>query len=252
MPRSSLFEPYGQASSAHRFGPLHFLLAFAAACNSCRYSRCIARAPLKRNRNASNTVWLVLLLSMASGQASAGALESLSHSLANIGSYRAEFQQNIYDQDQDLVQQTEGTLMAARPGKLRWESRAPYAQLIVVDGKQIWRYEEDLQQVVVSPYSDDLGSTPALLLSGDVDSIGARYEVAEVDGQYELKPRNEQSLFRAMRVVIADGKITRLQLEDTLGQTTRLTFTSIELNPAIPPDSFEFVVPEGVDVLRDE
>ena len=195
---------------------------------------------------------LALLLSVAAAQAHADALESLSGSLANIGSYRAEFQQNIYDQDQDLVQQTEGTLLAARPGKLRWESRAPYAQLIVVDGSQIWRYEEDLQQVVVSRYSDDLGSTPALLLSGDVDSIGARYEVAEVEGEFELKPRNEQSLFRKMRVTMADGKITRLLLEDTLGQTTLLTFTAIELNPRIAPDQFQFVVPEGVDVLRDE
>ncbi len=195
---------------------------------------------------------LVLLLCLVGGQAQADALETLSQSLANISSYRAGFQQHIYDQDGDLVQQSEGTLMAARPGKLRWESQAPFAQLIVVDGSQIWRYEEDLQQVVVSRYSDDLGSTPALLLSGDIDSIGARYEVAKVDDQFELLPRNEQSLFRKMRVKITDGKITRLLLEDTLGQTTSLTFSAIELNPKIAPERFEFVVPEGVDVLRDE
>lgn len=195
---------------------------------------------------------LALMLGVPGGQVFADALESLSHSLSRISSYRAEFQQQIYDQDQELLQQSEGTLMAARPGKLRWESLAPYAQLIVVDGKQVWRYEEDLQQVVVSPYSDDLGGTPALLLSGNVDSIAARYTVAKVEDQYELQPRDEQSLFRKMRVTVADGKITGLLLEDTLGQTTRLTFTAIELNPDIPLERFEFLVPEGVDVLRDE
>jgi outer membrane lipoprotein carrier protein len=197
--------------------------------------------------------WLTLLLCLVAGQAYADALQSLSQSLAKISSYRAQFQQQILDQDKDLVQQSEGILMAARPGKLRWESLAPFAQLIVVDGSQVWRYEEDLQQVVVSPYNDDLGGTPALLLSGDIASIGARYKVAEVDdGQFELTPRNQQSLFRAMQVNVKNGRLTRLVLEDTLGQTTQLEFTAIELNPGIDPGLFNFVVPEGVDVLRDE
>jgi outer membrane lipoprotein carrier protein len=195
---------------------------------------------------------ITLLLCLVAGQAYADALQSLSQSLAEISSYRAQFQQQIFDQDKDLVQQSEGVLMAARPGKLRWESRAPFAQLIVVDGSQVWRYEEDLQQVVVSPYNDDLGGTPALLLSGDIASIGARYQVVEIDGQFELTPRNEQSLFRAMRVELKNGKLTRLVLEDTLGQTTQLEFTAIELNPDLAPGLFDFVVPEGVDVLRDE
>ena len=196
--------------------------------------------------------WLLLLLCLTALPAYGDALTRLSQVLAGISSYRADFVQQIYNQDQQLVQQSEGTLTAARPGKLRWLSEAPYEQLIVVDGTNIWRYEEDLQQVVVSGYSEDLGSTPALLLSGNVDSIGARYSVSEVDGQYQLLPRDEQSLFRAMMVRFEDGKLTQLVLEDTLGQTTKLVLTNIEQNPTLDPALFEFVPPEGVDVLRDE
>ena len=156
--------------------------------------------------------WLLLLLCLTTLPAYGDALTKLSQVLAGISSYRADFVQQIYNQDQQLVQQSEGTLTAARPGKLRWLSEAPYEQLIVVDGTNIWRYEEDLQQVVVSGYSEDLGSTPALLLSGNVDSIGARYSVSEVDGQYQLLPRDEQSLFRAMMVRFEDGKLTQLVL----------------------------------------
>jgi outer membrane lipoprotein carrier protein len=135
---------------------------------------------------------------------------------------------------------------------LRWESAEPFAQLIVVDGKQIWRYEEDLQQVVVSKYSDDLGGTPALLLSGDVKSIGASYVVTAQDGRYQLLPRDNDSLFRSMLVRIDNDRLTELVLEDTLGQTTRLTLDKIELNPRLDPKLFTFVPPKGVDVLRDE
>lgn len=203
-------------------------------------------------RLVSPRQWLLLLLCLSTGHVYSDALTSLSEILADISSYRAEFVQQIYNQDQQLVQQSEGTLYAARPGKLRWLSEAPFEQLIVVDGTNIWRYEEDLQQVVVSGYNDDLGSTPALLLSGNVDSIGARYKVSEVGGQYQLLPRDEQSLFRAMTVRFDDGKLTQLLLEDTLGQTTKLLLSNIEQNPTLDPAIFEFVPPEGVDVLRDE
>lgn len=204
------------------------------------------------SRRVSPRQWLLLLLCLSTGHVYSDALSSLSEILADISSYRAEFVQQIYNQDQQLVQQSEGTLYAARPGKLRWLSEAPFEQLIVVDGTNIWRYEEDLQQVVVSGYNDDLGSTPALLLSGNVDSIGARYKVSEVGGQYQLLPRDEQSLFRAMTVRFDDGKLTQLLLEDTLGQTTKLLLSNIEQNPTLDPAIFEFVPPEGVDVLRDE
>ncbi len=196
--------------------------------------------------------WLLVLLCSSAGHVHSDALSRLSETLAGITSYRAEFVQQIYDQDQVLVQQSEGTLYALRPGKLRWLSRAPFEQLIVVDGNHIWRYEEDLQQVVVSNYNDDLGSTPALLLSGDIESIGAHYKVSEVDGQYQLLPRDEQSLFRAMLVRFENGLLARLILEDTLGQTTQLQMSAIEHNPTLDPALFEFEPPEGVDVLRDE
>jgi outer membrane lipoprotein carrier protein len=196
--------------------------------------------------------WLLVLLCSSAGHVYSDALTRLNEALAGIASYRAEFVQQIYDQDQVLVQQSEGSLYALRPGKLRWLSRTPFEQLIVVDGTHIWRYEEDLQQVVVSNYSDDLGSTPALLLSGDIESIGARYSVSEVDGQYQLLPRDEQSLFRAMLVRFENGKLSRLILEDTLGQSTRLQMSAIEHNPKLDPALFEFEPPEGVDVLRDE
>ena len=195
---------------------------------------------------------LPVLLWLLAANAGADALASLSEALAEINTYRAQFTQKIFDQDQQLIQESHGELYASRPGKLRWISGEPYEQLIVVDGEQIWRYEEDLQQVVVSDYSDDLGDTPALLLSGDIESIGARYQVNALDGQFELLPRDPQSLFRAMRVTLEQGVLTGLLLEDTLGQTTQLEFSAIELNPQLDDALFTFEPPPGVDVLRDE
>ena len=90
-----------------------------------------------------NAVWLALLLS-AAGTVRADPAAVLSDALADIEAYQAEFSQTIRDQHGKLVQQSSGKMSAARPGRLRWETEQPFAQLIVVDGEQIWRYRREL------------------------------------------------------------------------------------------------------------
>jgi outer membrane lipoprotein carrier protein len=182
----------------------------------------------------------------------ADALADLSAALTTIETYQADFTQTIYDQHDKQVQQSSGSLYASRPGKLHWAIEQPFEQLIVVDGKHIWRYEADLEQVIVSDYDEDLGSTPALLLSGDVASIGASYQVARAKNHYTLLPKDNESLFRAMQVTLEDGRITRIKLSDSLDQTTMLKFEHIEVNPQLDASLFQFEPPEGVDILRDE
>jgi len=194
---------------------------------------------------------LLLVLGLTA-QAREADIDALSAKLKGIHTYSARFEQTIYDQDRRIVQSTQGELLAARPGKLRWSAEAPFAQLIVVDGVQIWRYERDLAQVVVSAYSDDLGGTPALLLSGDVSSIAARYRVTRGGDRFVLTPRDPDSLFRQMQVEFRGRKLTRLELLDSLGQTTVLVLKRIRLNPTLDPALFSFTPPPGVDVLRDE
>ena len=194
---------------------------------------------------------LLLVLGLTA-QAREADIDALSAKLKGIQTYSARFEQTIYDQDRRTRQSTQAELLAARPGKLRWSAEAPFAQLIVVDGVQIWRYERDLAQVVVSAYSDDLGGTPALLLSGDVSSIAARYRVTRSGDRFVLTPRDPDSLFRQMQVEFRGRKLTRLELLDSLGQTTVLVLKRIRLNPTLDPALFSFTPPPGVDVLRDE
>jgi len=217
------------------------------ACSNNRSTR-----PRRRWSKSGLALAVTALCLLASAGLRADALADLSATLATIKSYQADFTQTIRDQHGKRVQESAGKLYAARPGRLHWVTEQPFAQLIVVDGQQIWRYEADLEQVIVSDYSEDLGSTPALLLSGDVASIASSYRVVRSKNFYTLLPKDDESLFRAMQVMLNEGKLTRIQLNDSLGQTTVLRFSKIKVNPSLDQSLFEFTPPEGVDVLRDE
>jgi outer membrane lipoprotein carrier protein len=41
-----------------------------------------------------------------------------------------------------------------------------------------------------------------------------------------------------------------LDVQDSLGQRSLLTFTGFELNPALPASTFVFKAPAGADVIR--
>ena len=195
---------------------------------------------------------IVLLgLSVANADSNQDAAAAFTGTVGRIDSFSARFEQQILDQQGELVQRSEGSLYALRPGKLRWQIAEPFPQLIVVDGKQIGRYEEDLEQVIVSPYSDRLEETPAMLLSGDVSRLGASYVITREGEQFVLVPRAGDSLFKRMLVRFDGELLVELVIEDTLGQRTIMALKEPRLNPALAAELFLFEPPEGVDVLQD-
>jgi outer membrane lipoprotein carrier protein len=67
-----------------------------------------------------------------------------------------------------IVREMKGTLAIKRPNHFAWRMTAPDAQEIISNGKKIWQYEPDLDQVIVREIDQELQGVPLLLLSGDV------------------------------------------------------------------------------------
>ncbi len=206
---------------------------------------------------------LVLFVSvftgLFAGQAQAGkAIDRLNAFFSAKGALRAEFVQTVQGATFSQPKVSRGVLMMQRPGKFRWDYRAPYPQLILADGKHLWIYDEDLAQVVVKPLDAALGDTPALLLSSEGLSSGSLQqnffitELSEsLDGLYwvQLLPRATESNFQEMMLGFGERHISKMILVDGFGQRTELAFSNVESNAKLPVDSFVFVPPKGVDVI---
>ncbi|MFC1749990.1 outer membrane lipoprotein chaperone LolA [Pseudomonadota bacterium] len=166
---------------------------------------------------------------------------------------KADFVQKVYDSRRELQQTMHGRLALHRPGRFRWSYQSPYEQEIVADGKKVWMYDIDLEQVTVRHQVETVGGTPALLLSSR-DEWRNDFNVATVDRGdaltwYELTPKKEDGTFEHLYLAIKDNQFQRLEIQDSFGQTTELHFTNVQLNPVIDDEVFEFVVPDDVDVL---
>ena len=90
-------------------------------------------------------------LLFVSGLASAGARDELDTFTKGLKGLDGRFTQQVYDTRGKLKETSSGRVALAAPRHFRWEYAKPYPQLVVADGKTVWIYEPDLQQVTKRP-----------------------------------------------------------------------------------------------------
>ncbi|MAT51607.1 MAG: outer membrane lipoprotein carrier protein LolA [Porticoccaceae bacterium] len=183
------------------------------------------------------------------------ALEALSQRLRPITSFEADFTQTVTSADGYIVQEMTGHMMAARPGKIFWESDPPLVQQVISDGKTLWLYDPDLDQVTVRPFENDVSRTPAVVFIGGADSLGDQYRVsveqADNSTRFWLEPRSPSDLYEKIAIDFEGEQPVAMALWDSLGQVTRVVFSAMTLNGALQGNPFTFTPPDGVDVLYD-
>ncbi len=146
-----------------------------------------------------------------------------------------------------------GMFYLNRPGKFHWNYQQPFIQQIISDGNKVWFYDADLEQVTIKTLDDSIGSTPALLLSGNMD-LDKNFTIEEqkpLNAQRGLKliPKTEDSGFHYIMIYMDNNGISGMELSDNFGQLTRVYFSDLIINQAIDSSLFEFTPPEGVDVF---
>ncbi len=172
-------------------------------------------------RHASLTLGVALGLLALTGArpaaAQADGLESLENFLRTTRSGRADFTQVVTAPAREgqaaRTKQSTGSFEFQRPNRFRFIYRKPFPQTIVADGQTLWLHDPDLNQVTARRQAQALGSTPAALIATASD-------------------------------------LAALEIQDSLGQQSALRFGRMEINPALPTESFQFKPPPGADVLR--
>ena len=189
----------------------------------------------------------------ADADATLQGLDRLRTYLDEFQSLRAKFRQEVVNRDMELVEQASGEVILQKPGRFVWNYKQPYERVIMSDGKRIWLYEADLEQVTVRRFDAAIGETPASLLTGTADVLDhfEYVDASSVEGLelIQLKPRSPESDFESIILGFDGDSLVQIALLDRLAQRTRLYLTEIEKPANVRADEFVFVIPEGVDVI---
>ncbi|WP_439134562.1 outer membrane lipoprotein chaperone LolA [Pseudomaricurvus sp.] len=186
------------------------------------------------------------------------AVESLVSQLSPVSALSGHFSQVQKDAEGEVLSRSSGDFVMQRPGLLRWETVAPFPQLLVTDGNRIWLYDEDLEQVTISSVSDNLNQTPAIIFSGDLKKIENQFYVVENDAvqqgksDFTLRPKKTGEAYQRLDITFEDELIKTMVILDSFGQTTQFDLTDVKAENSKPISDFQFQPPEGADVLKQD
>jgi outer membrane lipoprotein carrier protein len=201
------------------------------------------------------------VLALAAIQAQANGLDALQKFTREVKSGSAHFTQTVTSPDGKKKKTSIGQFEFARPGRFRFTYTKPFEQLIVGDGRKVWIYDADLNQVSARPMAQLLGASPAALLAGgdlnkDLDWValpaqeGLEWVQAKPKKAQASAAAEESSGFQTLRVGFRGTTLAEMVLLDQFGQRSLLTFDQFKLNAPFAPTHFEFKAPPGADVVE--
>jgi outer membrane lipoprotein carrier protein len=208
------------------------------------------------NMNIVRLLCLSFFMLSHGAYASDQPIKKLQAFLKSSKSLTADFKQVLINEAGSPYQSSSGLFYLQRPGKFRWDYLKPFQQQIVSTSGKVWFYDADLEQVTVKTLDESVGSTPALLLSGEIsleDNFIMENQGAEGDLLWiRLLPKNKESSFKYIVIGLNKGVLGGMELSDNFGQLTRIYFSNVVLNPPIKPTVFQFKAPAGADVFSDQ
>lgn len=206
------------------------------------------------------------LVAVGAGNTWAAGLKSLEEFVKTVKTGTADFTQVVTSPPKDgqapRVKKSSGQFEFSRPSRFKFTYVKPFAQTIVADGQTLWLYDQDLNQVTARQQSQVLGSTPAALIASaaDLKALQADFDLADAPDEEGLEwvvatPTSKDGQLQTVRVGLktsASGTpiLEVLEILDSFGQRSVLSFGNFQVNPALSANAFTFKPPAGADVLK--
>lgn len=175
--------------------------------------------------------------------------------------FTADFNQLYTRVALSRTSESSGTVTIKKPGMMRWEYKKPAEKLFVADGKELYVYEPEEQQVVIdSNFKTAELSTSISFLWGEGKlndaftatlSAAEKYEAPKDASVLELVPKKDATYTKL--VLVLDPKsnqVTESILFETAGNTNRFKFKNIRINSGVKDDQFKFTPPKDVAIIR--
>ncbi len=215
-------------------------------------------------KNAARFLIAILLIShcvISTGTSDKNAINSLEIFVKTVKTGRAEFSQAVTPPAKEgqvaRVKTSSGTFEFARPGQFKFVYKKPFEQTIVADGHTLWLYDVDLNQVTARKQAQVLGSTPAALVASAADLKALQTDFTlvnapDADGLQWVAamPKTKDGQVQTVRIGFRAGNLAALDILDSFGQTSRISFNGFVANAVLDAATFQFKPPVGADVVR--
>jgi outer membrane lipoprotein carrier protein len=196
---------------------------------------------------------LLFSVSMSCPLQAQSARDQLQRFSEGLETLYAQFEQQVIGPDGATEDTSSGEVWLSRPRLFRWEYGGDFPEIVVADGKNIWIYDEELDQVTVKSQTQAAMDSPLTLLT-DPGRLDDQFEVREMGESeqwqlLELRPKDKEADFESILLGLRDDSLQLMVMEDAFGLRTEVTFRMIQRNLELDSALFTFDPPESADVI---
>jgi len=189
-----------------------------------------------------------------------GAIDALQKKYSKVIDLRMDFIQT-YKTPRKPPRTETGTLYLRRPGMMRWEYHSPSEKLFVSNGKDIYFYlpeEQQVQKTTVKESRDQRLPFLFLLGRGNLRKDFSKIEWAADQKSFfagnrilYAYPKKNIDEFSKVLMEYEPGRVQlqRVIIFDIDGSTSEFVFTNIKENSGLSPKLFEFHIPSNIEVI---
>ena len=206
-------------------------------------------------------IWLALGSanpSLAAESRSADAVvEGLQKSYDATSDFVADFTQQTEVKTVNRTLKASGKLSFKRPGKMLWRYEEPKNQFVLTDGKHLYFYQPEQNQVIKSPLKNAFrGDIPLSFLLGlgnlKKDFNATLKASEESQNVLRLEPKGEAGGYGEILVGVskAASDILWVSVLDAAGNLTTLRFSGMRKGVGVNDSLFQVKIPDGADVVE--
>jgi outer membrane lipoprotein carrier protein len=163
--------------------------------------------------------------------------------------------QEQYTRPGDIRRTDSGTLLLRKPGRMRWDYAQPKGKLFLSDGKNLYLYTPDTNEVEMTKMkeTEDMRAPLAFLLGNLKFSKDFRNIQAKPEGplmRITADPKTENLPYSAVEfVVTVDGIIREVKVTAYDKSVIDFNFKDEKLDPPLDAKLFQFHMPAGAKLV---
>ena len=175
----------------------------------------------------------------------------------DVPDFSAYFVQESTLKAMDITDVASGRIFVKRPGMMRWEYDKPDRQTIITDGKKLWVYKPDDNQVMIGRAPSFFGDGKGAGFLSDMKLIRRNFDVhlekEKSDHDWVLKLLPKEKAIGINEIYLSISKITfkikKIITYNEYNDETRIELINSKFNLNLDKSLFSFIVPEGTDVI---
>ena len=171
---------------------------------------------------------------------------------SNKNFFSAQFLQTtlIDSQERKII----GEIKANRKGMFKIIYQEPLNEIILSNGKLLYRLDKEIEQLDISKIDVTLSESPIGIFSSNKEELEDIYEVTQCSNDREqiicvLNPKYEESFLKEVTIQLTNNELSSLTYVDTFEQIVVIDFTETSWDE-IPNNIFSLEIPEGIDVVN--